>query len=895
MSLFFSQQELTVCPNERQALAWWEEDAQSRREQGEKAWETPAVCSWSDFVRALWEEFWLSGSHQDAHPPLLMNEWQERFLWLKVLADSNQGEGLLNLPAAAKLAMEAWRLANSHFMIPYLRQENYWPEETQVFLGWADDFLAQCRERGWLDPCRLETLLAERLRAGAFPPETLPLRINFRGFAEWTPTAEDFLSALAEAGTQVSRAEPSPPSVGEWQRTAAATGEEEITLAARWLRDRLEEKRSLKVALVVPDLAQRRDEVERLLGEVFQPSQRFTLVNEETPSCDFSVGRPLARWPLVEHALAFLALDDRYRPLDEWARLLTSPFTGESREEFYQRGRLLEKLRSGRRFRVDVRRLHDLATPGPEGEELRPFRCPALARRLVLLQEKWRQTPLHQWPSEWSTHFSEVLDLIGWPGQRTLTSSEFQTVNRWKRTLSQMGCLDSLLGQVSREKALSAVVRIAEETVYQPKRTSARVEVMGTLEAVGLRFDYLWLAGVHDGVWPASARPNPYLPFSLQRERQVAHSTPERELEFARKVTEGLLRATRVGVVSYPLFEGEESCRLSPLFSSLPAVNPGDLKLSACSPLATLVHQSARLERGLDPGPPEVALDTLSRGGTSLFKHQAACPFRAFAYLRLDARPAEIVKAGLDARQRGTMLHASLEKLWELVGSQSRWLSWNEEERRRALTVSADFGVEEMRRERPDVLKGVMVSLERARLMNLLEEWMATEMERAPFEVLATEEKVELQFSGLTMRATIDRVDRLADGTLAVIDYKTGRPQIHDWLGPRPKEPQLPLYSVAHPTPVSAICFAVVRPGDMGFQGLADQDDKIPGVKASEFAGHGLVGWTERQTEWREILEALAEEFRHGRAVVDPHEGPKSCQFCGLQSLCRVDDKEEEE
>ncbi|MCA9780741.1 MAG: PD-(D/E)XK nuclease family protein, partial [Candidatus Eremiobacteraeota bacterium] len=542
------------------------------------------------------------------------------------------------------------------------------------------------------------------------------------------------------------------------------------------------------------------------------------------------------------------------------------------------------------RFQVSMKRVLQLSQSTEEG---RAYQCPALFKRLLAVQGENKEAPRKQLPSAWATHFSELLEKYGWPGDRRLNSPEYQTVTRWKRTMTGLGSLDGLLGAVDRRTAYNALRRIADETVYQPKLSSGGLEVMGTLEAVGLQFDRLWVAGLDDNKWPAPARPNPYLPFSLQRQYGVAHSTPERELQFSRLITQRLLKASRFGVVSYPLYSEEQNCRPSPLLKDLPLTDLEELRLKGSETVQELFLSSAAVENALDPGPPAVAQGEKSRGGTSLFKHQSACPFRAYAYLRLEARPAESPEEGLDARERGIMIHAALEKLWSLVVRQARWRQAEQRQRHDWLTQSAEFAVEQMRWKRPDILRGIMVRLESERLISLLTEWMELEMTRDPFEVLATEERVTLNFAGMTLEATVDRVDRLADGSLAVLDYKTGSPRVGDWLGERPKDPQLPLYSVSHPREVETICFARLKPGKMTFQGLSAQDEPIPGVKASEMADDGYRSWDERKSEWTTRLERLALEFRTGHAVVDPAEGKTTCRHCGLEPLCRVDEEKE--
>jgi hypothetical protein len=40
--------------------------------------------------------------------------------------------------------------------------------------------------------------------------------------------------------------------------------------------------------------------------------------------------------------------------------------------------------------------------------------------------------------------------------------------------------------------------------------------------------------------------------------------------------------------------------------------------------------------------------------------------------------------------------------------------------------------------------------------------------------------------------------------------------------------------------------------------------------------------------QWRITIERLASDFLNGVALVDPKNFPQTCEFCGLESLCRV-------
>jgi ATP-dependent helicase/nuclease subunit B len=47
-------------------------------------------------------------------------------------------------------------------------------------------------------------------------------------------------------------------------------------------------------------------------------------------------------------------------------------------------------------------------------------------------------------------------------------------------------------------------------------------------------------------------------------------------------------------------------------------------------------------------------------------------------------------------------------------------------------------------------------------------------------------------------------------------------------------------------------------------------------------------------TEWRETIEQLARDFIAGRADVNPSDYPATCELCGLYTLCRVREREDQ-
>jgi hypothetical protein len=76
-----------------------------------------------------------------------------------------------------------------------------------------------------------------------------------------------------------------------------------------------------------------------------------------------------------------------------------------------------------------------------------------------------------------------------------------------------------------------------------------------------------------------------------------------------------------------------------------------------------LLFASKKLESFEDSRAPSVQTKQV-RGGTRVLADQAACPFRAFARWRLAAEGLEEPAPGLDARQRGALLHDLMKHLW---------------------------------------------------------------------------------------------------------------------------------------------------------------------------------------------------------------------------------------
>src|SRR5438105_14523711 len=145
-------------------------------------------------------------------------------------------------------------------------------------------------------------------------------------------------------------------------------------------------------------------------------------------------------------------------------------------------------------------------------------------------------------PKAWVDLWRHWLASIGWPGDRPLTSAEQQTRSAFDELLVNFAAMSVVDERMRIFDALSALRDLSDDTLFQPESPAVPIQIVGLLEAAGLPFDRLWIAGLAADRWPPAPQPQPLLPLKWQRDHDVPRSSAVRELRFARKTTTLLLR-----------------------------------------------------------------------------------------------------------------------------------------------------------------------------------------------------------------------------------------------------------------------------------------------------------------------------------------------------------------
>ncbi|HEV7800539.1 MAG TPA: PD-(D/E)XK nuclease family protein [Burkholderiales bacterium] len=858
-----------ITPNRRLAQELAREFDASRIAQGLESWEAADILPFGSFVERLWES--AVYSEAGASVPVLLSASQEQALWEDIIASSAWSAQLLSPARTSAQCRDAWRLAHA-WRIDGALGKFPGNDDAQAFAEWAGAYTKRTARD--VDAARLPDIAAKLLGVPSIAPPRVLIAYAFDIVPAQTA---DFLRSAQAAGIDVMRCG-SQRRVTTPQRVTRSSAREELETAAQWARARLEEAHErgahfARIAVVVPDLERRREEVKRVFSRVMEPGWNLPGATVRPLPFNISIGVPLGSYPLAHAALGLVALAAGEIDFALASRLIRSPFIGGADSEVALRAQLDANLRDKLPARVSLARIVG-AIDG----------CPLLRERFeALFNYAGAHLSGMQSPHEWARHFSQLLEAAGFPGERALDSAEYQTRVKWYEVLAEFALLERVVPRLNCAQALVRLRRLAVDTLFQPESRMAPVQILGILESAGLEFDHLWVSGLTDDAWPLAARPNPFIPVALQKKAGIPEAAADTALALDRRITADWMSAASEVVVSHALREKDRDLLPSALIAS---VVERDVELPQYPDYRDLLHHARSIEKIADGVAPAYAAKEV-RGGVRVLADQAACPFRAFARYRLNAEGLATPADGLDARDRGNLLHALMAHLWGTLGSKSKLDAMPATELAAAIDEAARAAVAKVREQRAGVLEGRLAELECARLGRLAHEWLDVERLRGDFEVVAREEKRMLTAAGLAFNGRIDRMDWLAGpngGGHVLIDYKTGRATPKDWLDERPDDPQMPLYAIAAKEDVVALAFARIKTGDMRFTGLALEGKTLPKVKAVD-------GWRGLLEVWRRQLDALGREFADGVAVVDPKRGLKTCRHCDLQPLCRVHER----
>ena len=573
--------------------------------------------------------------------------------------------------------------------------------------------------------------------------------------ARWPRTGES--GAIAARSRALSNAFAIPKLTGRWQSldsrerslagvrlVEARNSAEEAQIVALQAREALEQPRQ-RIAIITPD----RDLARRISAHL----ARWDI------SVDDTAGHPLAKTPEGVFFLNLVAAVTEKFPPAQLLDLLKHPlvFAGERRVEWLDKVRGLDLLLRGPR-----------PAPGLSGIE-------ALLRQENKRTQKLR-AELRPWWDGVQALLKPAADRVAANGKWSTVLEQFQQLAEqltngqiWAREAGRQlaDLLSELMARIDlgpKTIAASDISGYFEDLLLNISVRPAygghpRIQLFGLLEARLQQADLVICAGLNEGSWPQSLPVDPWLAPMIRK--KLGLPAQERQIGLSAHDLVGAMGAKNV-VLTRAQRDGSGPAIASRFLLRMRAMCGDNLKVDKVAlQYARQIDRPDSLQSEDQPAPtPSLAQRDVPISVTHVNK-LTADPYAFYAAHILRLQSLDAIDADPSAAWRGSLVHDILEHWAEDDDYDPAALV------KRAQAVLAD-----------QTAHPVMRNLWAPRLIAGLQ-WVAaqySEEKSAGRKALATERKGEAQIADVKLFGIADRIDQLPDGSLAIVDYKTGNP-----------------------------------------------------------------------------------------------------------------------
>ena len=492
-------------------------------------------------------------------------------------------------------------------------------------------------------------------------------------------------------------------------------------------------------ALITPD---------RLLGE-----RVSALLSRWGIAADDSAGKPLSRSPPGTLLLAIVsAAAEQFAPVPLLA-LLKHPLVGGedgARREWLDSVRALDLALRGPRPAGGLAGL-DAHIRGNAGNQaglreawgLVRTRLQGLERLLALPR------PLSVFAAELADCATELAAGTAWRGPDGREAAAL---------LSELQAADGGRLAIDGQDAVPVLRQLLDQrTVRPPYGGHPRISVWGLLEGRLQQADLMILGGLNEGTWPALPAPDPWLAPKIRA--NLGLPGLEFRIGLAAHDFAGALGAPEV-LITRARRDSKSPTIASRFWLRLQAMTGGLPHDTRLERLAVTLDNPGETKPAGRPAPNPSLGRRPKRISVTAVDRLKADPFAFYAQAILKLRALEPVDADHTAAWKGTAVHAVLEQ----------WLKDDDCDPARLLPraeiLLADAGIHPMLR-----------ALWQPRLIEAIR-WVQSQEEAnraAGRRPLAAEKWGEAVVAGVTLHGKADRIDRLPDGALAIVDYKTGK------------------------------------------------------------------------------------------------------------------------
>lgn len=786
-----------VTANRRLARALVDQFALQQLATGIKAWRSPSILAWPDWLVSL-----ADSSLRPEELPTQINAQQSQALWERCLQkESYHGP---SLAALVRLCRETrQRLADWQVPIREVARMAQ-SEDHRLFASVLGRYLGLLEHENWVDDAGLGGLVLQFLEQQRIPVTGPYTFVGFERISPLLAAIHDNIAATGATHVMAPIAERKDLCAVKSFDTRAA----ELRSAGAWARKCIDSKPGARIAIIANDLDQNAEDIARQVREGVTPGWQCGPASLYG-AVNVSYGLRLANYPAIAVALLLLRwlVDDLSST--EISLLLKSPLLGE------------DDVAGRSRTELRLRELPDRRwTPSMVTAELRGHQEAGLVNgwltRLAAFSKYRRELPKIDSPANWAVLFDQVLRSFAWPGAGALDSDAFQLINRWRELLNEFARLGLVNSATTAHVAVSRLETMAGEVVFQPETPHACVHLMGPLEASGLRFDGTWITGVTTANWPPAGTPSVLVSKRLQEQSGMPHCTPEDTLQQAQRLLTGLIASAAELVCSYALTEDDAEQTLSDLL--LPSWTGATTEQHDPGFFAAHLLDRAVAVPAQDRVPPVVAGEKIS-GGAGTIQRQISDPVSAFICGRMGAKVINPQALGIPAPVRGKLIHDALYNLYIDLPTSDTIRDWTGKELSTGIERAVNYAFARHEKNTDAILQQLL-SLERARIADLLRAFVAVDSARGEFKVAALEGELTFVSGHIRLPLRFDRIDRSDDGQISILDYKTGSAKHLLSKTGDVQEIQLFVYAAAAEESVSALALVNVDSRDIAFDGV---------------------------------------------------------------------------
>jgi len=754
----------------------------------------------------------------------------------------------------------------------------------------------------------------------------IPKHILLVGFNQLTPLQQNLFNELKKHDIKIENYQYKikPEQSSQLQFSSI---KDELAFAANYAKNYIEQQNENSrgsgkkiqsesgcIGIVVENLAAHLAEVHQTFSGVFQPEECKPWVALKKPKYNVSAGFPLAEQPLVKAALFLLNLKSNQLTLDELHFLKNTPFIDWG-----------EQTSATKHF------LHQLCINARKeysfGFILKQIKAHTDLSQLSILRECLeKQSEISLGAQRLRNHivqWHEILINWKWIGvgrpsgndeienNNPLNEFESQLVERLFEVLHECETLNEFSDNVSYHGAIKFLNLLTQQHSFQIASDRSDVHVLGILEATGLQFDELVIVGFNHVNWPQSNRINPFLPLSLQREKNMPGSSSEREFEYAKDLSLSLLNSANKIIVTSSDSDSASDKTVSSFFAKLPVKSESEFFSEDDASNSQANKDVLPDYQWIEDSSIHLSESEITdiKGGAYLLSEYAQCPFKSMTNYQLKLSDFDEPQVGIDPLIRGRWLHETMEAIWKELVNQKSLLLLTKGELEKLILESLKSVLPKFQPYLLSVTEQTLVDLETEKLFVLIFEWMEIEKIRDEFSILALEENVQLQLADLDLNFRIDRVDINASNKIEIIDYKTGKTNLNNWFGVRPTEAQMPAYILATKDKESSgLNYARIKVGEVAQSGIRfEQTEQASKIKIDAFEQNvndrkvsglnklNMDSFDELVSQWQQTLTRMATGITSGYMPVSPKDTKQSCTFCHYRAFCRIDEEQPDE